>query len=295
MKNNIPYLRSAVALLLLLSLTEMTGLSQGVDIRSTSKQNRMFIGLSLNPSQSNINNAGIKALSGIIVTKKTSFAGSFDFGFVLGDNFVLSTGLGFSSYASELLLTEYRDSLPNQKDKDDDTYIRRIKGEDISEKQNLGLITIPVLINGEIPLSGLIGFYVQTGFNLSVPLSKKYSSSGTMTYAGYYPAYKVEITGVIHEGFAQGEESTQEGNLEIASFIPVFTSSGGLKLNIKNKAEILVGLYYNKALGAISAYSSADAYHLSLNQDEMNSMMGGSSKVTAQAVGVRFGIRYYLK
>ena len=251
---------------------------QGVDIRANTRQQELFIGLSLYPAQTFINNSGTKLLSELVNSKKTSFSGAFELGINLHNNIGLSTGIGYSSYSAELSLDSYIDSVVNQIDQDQDLYIRRISGTNISETQKIGMIIIPLAVNFQLPVNELFGLYLQTGINVSFTVSKKFSSSGTMTYSGYYPAYKIVITGVNHEGFVENSSSLQEGILKVSAIIPEFSSSGGINLTLGKNTQILFGLYYNRLLSTISGYSSTDEFHLSTNLNEMNSMMAGYQK-----------------
>ena len=284
-----------ISLVLLFSLTGEKVSGQGVDIRAGSKQHPVYIGLNLGTDQTRIDNQVIKALEGLISLKEITFSAQAEMGIRLNKNFGLSAGLGYRTYSSGFLLLTYRDSLVNQKDQDNDTYIRRISGKDITETQKIGIISIPVRFNAELPLNDIFGFFLQAGVNLSVPVNKKFSSTGMMTYAGYYPAYNIVITGVDHEGFAQNATSMSEGTLIVSSIIPEFATSAGFTVDLNEKIRLLAGISYTRVLTDISGYSADDAFHLSVNKDEMNSLMAGSSKVTAQAVGLRLGFRYYLK
>ena len=166
-------------------------LSQGTDI-SHGTQQGLFVGISLGPSQSQIVNKGTSSVSDILASKKSSMFGFVDIGYFFSDNFGLSSGIGYTTYSTQLTLNTYQNKY-NTTDSENDTYEMRISGTGIKEVQKISSLSIPVCINFRLPFNEKIGFFLQAGLNLAIPMSKSYTSSGTFSYAGYYPAYNVVL------------------------------------------------------------------------------------------------------
>jgi hypothetical protein len=267
--------------------------SQGTDLNLI-RQNRFFIGISAGPSKSLIQNTGSSIISNLTSSKKNSFYGSIDVGYLFSKYIGVSTGLGYCSYATVLTLDTYTNSYDTT-DLEIETYNRRISGTNIIENQKISFLNFPLLLNMQLPFTNSFGLFLNTGINFSIPISNKYSSSGKFTYSGYYPAYNVLFKDIPYEGFKSNAQSDENGELKLKSFIPEFTSSLGLYLCIQDKCNIGIGISYNKMLSDISGYPSTAGFNLSPKEDDNNSLMQGSNEVSASFIGLKISFRYYLK
>jgi len=265
---------------------------QSTDI-TTKEKPGLFLGLSLGPSQSQILNKGTLSVSELLSSKKNSFFGSMEIGYFFSNYFGISSGIGLNSYSTQLTLDTYQNKF-NTTDSENEAYERQVSGSDIKELQKINFLSIPFCINLRLPFSGTIGFFLQTGVNMAVPVNKNYNSSGTFTYKGYYPAYNVLLENLPSYGFPSNIRSGTDGELELKPLVVDAIASAGFDFYIQKKIQIAVAASYNKSLSSISEYSSPDKFQLSSDTDQINSLMGGSSKVSAQSVGVRLSFRYYL-
>ena len=254
----------------------------------------MFVGLSLGPSQSHIINIGTLSVSELLSSKKTSFFGSVEFGYFFSKYIGLSSGIGYFSYKTQLTLDNYQRKF-NTIDIDNESYERRISGSDIKEVQNIDFLSIPICINIRLPLNETIGFFLQPGVNLLIPFSKKYQTSGTFSYKGYYSAYNLLLENLPDYGFPSNINIESDGELELKPYGFNATASAGFDFLIQKKIQIAVAACYDKSLSNISEYSSPDKFQLSSDADQINCLMGGSSKATAQSMGLKIIFRYYLK
>lgn len=285
--------RIIIPLFAFILLGQVNVLSQGTDI-NIDRHSHFFIGFSIGPSQTNILNTGSLSISDLVSSKKNSFYGSFDIGYMFSRNFGLSTGFGISSYVTELSLNSYTNSYDTI-DSELETYNRRIVGEDINEIQKILFLDIPVLINFQVPFSNSFGIFIKTGINVSIPVSNKYSSSGTFSYTGYYPAYEVIMTDIPYEGFSSNVRSDESGELKIKAIVPEFISTAGLYLNVKNNWQVALGGFYNKMLSDISGYSSDPDFNLTSIENQNNSLMEGSDKVSVNSMGLKISFRFFLQ
>jgi hypothetical protein len=56
-----------------------------------------------------------------------------------------------------------------------------------------------------------------------------------------------------------------------------------------------LGLFYKRMLTDISDYSKGQPFHLSIEENQIRSLMEGSEKTTANSVGIMISLRYFIK
>jgi len=267
--------------------------SQGNDIRFT-KKSGLFIGLSLGPTQSQIINKGTLSVSGLLISKKSAFSGFLEIGYLFSNYLGLSSGIGYSSYNTQLSISSYQNKF-NSTDSENELYERRVSGSNISEIQKISSLGIPFCINFRLPVNKTIGFLLQAGVNLAIPLNKNYSSHGTFSYKGYYSAYNALLENIPEYGFPDNLSSTTAGNLKLKSLIFEGIASTGFDVSIMGKLKVSLTACYDKSFSSISAYSLPDKFQLSSDAGKINSIMGGTSKTIIQSLGLRLTFRYYIK
>ena len=285
-------IRSLLLVGVLLSLLQLEGYSQGTDIRSR-KQKHFYFGFSSGAGQTSIVNTGTATISQLKSNKKSSFSGSFDIGYTFVRAFGISTGVGYSTYATDLTLASYTNAYDTT-DSEHEQYNRRISGKNITETQKISFLYIPLALNLQIPFSKSFGLYIQTGINFSLPMQKNFNSTGTFSYSGYYSAYNILITNINYEGFKSDYKNNVNGELNLKSLNQEFFGSAGFQVTIHNSVAISIGAFYNKMLSDISDKSSTGAFRLSSKPNQMRSLMDGSSKVTVGSMGLKISLRFYL-
>jgi hypothetical protein len=293
MNLGIKYIRHFLFLVLFVIYAQPYVFSQGTNINRGNKTG-IFIGLDLEPSQSQILNeesiSGSKLTSGKLI----SYSGAIEVGYFFSNYFGLSSGIGMNSYKTQLNLDSYQSKF-NTTDSENESYERRVSGTGIKENQNISAISIPICINLRLPFNETTGLFLQTGLNMSVPMGKSYSSNGTFTYKGYYPADNVLLESLPDYGFPSNVRSNTDGKLKLKSFGTDVMASAGFDFLINEKIEIAVAACYNKSLSNISGYSSPDSFQLTSDPGQINSFMGGTTKATSSSIGLRIAFRYYLK
>ena len=293
MKFSIKYIGQILLTTFLLNCFHPGIFSQGTHVAEVRRPG-MFAGLSLEPSRTDIINEG--TLSGSSSSKKNTFSGSAELGYFFSSYFGLSSGIGFNSYKTELTLETYRNTEPGIKDSQGVTYIRKDTINNISELQKISSIRIPIYLNFRLPFNERIGMFLQTGSILAVPVNKNYKTDGYFTYGGYYPDYNITLYGLSEHGFPIDTLSHSKGELKLKPFGFSLIVSAGFDFFIKENMQIGISACYNKSLSNISGYSSSDKIQLtSSTAYQLNSFMGGSSKVTTQSMGLKIIFRYYLK
>ena len=293
MSFRIIYFRQILLTVFLIICYQNEVYSQETDI-STENQPGMFVGISLGPSQSYIMNVGTLSVSELLSFKKNSFFGTAELGYFFSEYIGLSSGISFISYRTQLTLDTYQIKF-NTTDSENESYERRVSGSGIKEVQNIGLLCVPFCINLRLPFNETIGFFLQTGVNMGVPIIRDYNSSGTFTYKGYYPAHNVLLENIPAYGFPSNKNIDTDGVLELKPYDFNATASAGFDFFIQKKIQIAVAACFDKLLSKISNYSSPDIFQLSSDPEQINSLMGGSSNVSAQSMGLKIILRYYLK
>jgi hypothetical protein len=268
--------------------------SQGTDLRG--KQSHLYIGFSFIPAQTNIVNNGTSSVSRLITSSAgNSYSGSFEIGYQFSKFFGLASGIGYNSYSTQLTLDDYKDSIANYKDSDNESYLRKINGRNILEIQEISFLNIPLMINLQIPFGNVFGIFVQPGINFSYPLTKKYSTSGLYDYWGYYKDYNVTIKNFPEGDFESNVNSDVSGELKLKPYYTEFSTSGGIYFLIRKKVQFCFGAYYSMNLTGLSDYTTSSPFRLSTMPNEVSSMMAGSSKVSANAMGYKLTFRYFFK
>jgi hypothetical protein len=256
------------------------------------KHRGLFFGVNLEPSQSLIFSEVPSRIPGLISNKMTSFFGSMEIGYALGSYFGLSTGIGYNSYKTQLMLNSYsRNTMMIDTEQED--YELQVTGSKISEEQYIGSISLPFNLNLHVPLGNIIGIFVQLGTSLNVPVVKNYSSHGTFTYKGYYPKYDVLLEKLPDYKFEDNLYSFVKEELKLSSYFFNYVASGGLSFNTKDNTQLALAFTYNTSLSSISAYQTNGNFLVSAEPNKINSFMGESNLVSAQSIGITFTIRHF--
>jgi hypothetical protein len=293
MKLIIQNIKQVIIITFILSCSIQYIFSQGTDINKKTRPG-IFIGLSSGSTQSQIQNNGTLSVSDLISDKKNSFLVTIDIGYYFSRYFGLSSGIGFISYNTQLKLASYQNKF-NSTDSENEFFEMRVSGSDISESQKISALSIPLCIDLRIPINKTMGFYVESGVAFTVPKGKNYISSGTFTFNGFYPAYNVVLENLPSHGFPNNKSSNTKGDLALKSFGLNIIASSGIDYIILKKIQIIVAIFYNKSLSNISDYKSPEKFQLSSDPGTLNSLMGGTSKASVSSLGLKIGLRYYLK
>jgi len=277
---------------LALILVSIQVLSQGTDVRE-SKQSKVYFGLNIISAQTKIVNEGIINASALSISNRNSMIGSFEMGYCISRFIIINVGLGYSTYASHFSM----DSIGNKftaTDSENESYERRVSGNGIKEDQKIAVLNIPACINFQVPLGEKLGLFMQAGVSFSIPINKSYSSSGQFTYTGYYPAYNVVLQNLPNHDFQSGFKNNVTSDLKLKSFNTDLLASCGIQFYLKQNVQLILGVYYSKSLNDVSGYTKSTDFHISEYANQMNSLMGSTSKATLESLGIRLGVRYYV-
>ncbi len=287
------YTKTAAGVILILTIFLNDAFTQGIDIYSGAGRG-FFMGLNFSLPKTTIKNAGEGALASSASSADITINAVLETGYSFSKFIGISTGIGFKAFSSAAKLSSYSINYDTI-DSESDNYKRLITGSGIEEQQKASYLAIPLAVNLKIPFTESFGLTMQSGVDFLFRMNSSFTSTGLFTYEGYYPKYNVTISDVDFEGFKSDYTNKINGEPDLKAMIPDFFASGGLYLMINKKLQLTAGMTYSKTLSDIDGYETPATFKLSTMPDHLNSLMSGSSRVTAQSFGVSVGVRYYLK
>ena len=293
MKTSIINIRNILLAGICLLIISNETFSQGTQI-STGGGQKLFIGLVLSPGQSNLNCEETDALTGVRSDGSLGFSGQLEGGYYISNLIGVSTGIGFSSMKTSLTVVTYQSEFSDT-DTDTESFEMRVTGSNISEDISLSFINIPLNLIFRISLNDKAGFYIQPGINVSLPVGNKYSGNGTFTYKGFYAAYNLLLENLPDFGFPKDNSTSSEGSAVFKSFFLNGIVNAGVYYQINDKLQLVAGAGFDRSLSTLSSSTSIENFQLSPGVDEMNSITEGLSNIRAQSIGLRVGVRYYIK
>ena len=254
-----------------------------------------YIGVSLEPTQTTIKNTGTLSISNMVSTSQNAFSGSVEAGYFFSKYLGVSSGINYISYKSQLTLDAYQNSYTTV-DSENDNVEMRVTGIGIKELQTVDILSIPLCVNIKVPFSKKVGMYFKGGIGMAFPMNQKYTSSGTFTYKGFYPAYNDLLENLPAYGFPTNKSVSETGQLKLKTIGVSPIVSAGFDYAIQKKMQIAVGFsFINTSLGVNEVTTSIDKFQLSPDAEHINSFTGGSSKISASSVGVEISFKYSLK
>jgi len=288
------YFRQFLIILFLVVCFVNEGNSQTTDTIKKKKPG-FYVGVSIGPSQTTIKNTGTSSISNLASNSQSAFFGSVEAGYFFSKNLGLSSGIRYISYKSQLTLDAYQYSFTTA-DSEKDIFEMRVTGKGIKEVQTVNLLSIPLCLNLQVPFSKKVGMYFKGGISMAFSMNQKYTSTGTFTYKGFYPAYNDLLENLPAYGFPTDKSVTEAGQLKLKTLGVSPIISVGVDYAIQKKMQIAVGFSFsNTSLGVKESTTSLDKFQLSPDAEHVNSFSGGSSKISASSVGVEISFKYSLK
>ena len=297
MNRNIIVIRHIIFTLLLIIFGQQITCAQ-----ETTSETRnipgLFFGFNGGPSQTKIINSGSVYDTSLVLVKGNSFFGTAEIGYFFSDYFGISSGISYVSYKSKLKLKSFQKNF-NSVDSENEAFEMRVTGSGIEELQTVDFLSVPICVHLRLPLNSTFGLFLKGGIDLSLPVNKKYSSSGVFTYKGYYPAYNVLLENLPAEGLVTNKKIGSNGELDIRMFRFNTIASTGLDVNITETIQVAFAANFTSSL-LKESYSSSQVstsnnnFQLTPNANKINSFMLGSNKATAQSVGLEITLRFYV-
>ncbi len=287
------YIYFQVPAVLIIFLTEFTSFSQDA-VSVDTVRSKVYSGISFGLTRNSLISGSTAELDGLSSTSGNSFHISFEMGYFFSRHAGISTGIGYQSYSNELSLNSYTDSFPSI-DIDNEEYERRVSASEILETQDITMLNIPLSFTYRIPVFKSAGFFLSAGMNLSIPIVKKYNSSGTYSFTGYYSSYNVTFQDLPEYGFAAETESYSEGSPVMEPYILDVIAGAGIQISLSKNFQAALGLNYKRSLTDIAEPDTNEMFHLSSDVNQINSMLSGLSSSRIETIDLRFTLRYYFR
>lgn len=204
-------------------------------------------------------------------------------GFSMG--FELSSFRGKAEYKS---LTETYEALDDQGTRMDYTY----SIDDYLEKQNMTLLSVPVMVRFTIPSGKRSNFYLAGGMKFGFPVISKTTISGSNIIAtGYYRHENLTYSNLPEHGFFSGQSASNEiSHIKGFTTMTSLTAEAGMRFNV-SKLTLYTGLYFDYCLNTSdnSRNKHPVNYFREVNYESvLNSPL--SSKPNLMNIGVKVGI-----
>jgi hypothetical protein len=283
-----------LTLIILLAGSSFILAQESVPVKQNISWPKFYAGLSGGPCLTQEVVAPSGVISGLLVTDKYKFSVSADLGYYFSRNLGLISGIEYSLFSSELSLANYNNSF-NTTDADNETFEKRVNGSGITETQNITFLKVPVKLSLRILPGNRIGFFINGGINVVLPLNSTYEGSGTFSYSGYYPAYNVTFSNLPAYGFDSNASVYTKSSMKLQQPFFEGIADAGITCKISGKLQLTLSVYYSLSLISISGYKSPDTFQLSSDKNSISSLIGGSGNITAQVIGAKVGIRYFFR
>jgi len=251
-----------------------------------------YVGAGTGYAMTQIRNDFTPADPAVIMKFRTRPLANIEIGHFFSENFGLVTGIGYSFYGSQTVISDYNSKIQTV-DIENDPYELTIEGSDIEEKEEIQVLGIPLSFIYHSPISSKTGFFLMTGLNLSIPLSEQFETSGVFTCRGYFPEYNVTLENLPEYGFPKDLEIESDGNLLVKRINFMVHFAGGFDYLLSSRIQLAVSAFYERSVSNISDYSVPQDFRI-LQDQQINSIMSGSRKTNLQSFGVKLGVRYYL-
>jgi hypothetical protein len=287
------YINFPITTVLLFFLTELLSFSQET-VSADTIRGKLYAGISFGLTKNTLIPGSSTKLDGLTSTGSNSFHILLETGYFFSKHFGLSTGIGYETYRNELSLNSFADSFPSV-DIDNEEYDRRVSASELQEYQDISMINIPVSVNCNIPFFKRAGFFLSAGMILGVPVIKNYNSNGTYTFTGYYSSYNVIFHDLPEYGFPSNTASSAEGSLELAPYIIYATGGAGIQYSLNTNFQIALGVNYKRSLTGIIESHAPEAFRLSSDINQINSMINGLTGSRIETIDLRISLRYYFK
>lgn len=176
-------------------------------------------------------------------TKGTGAGGGLGYLYRFDSNWGLSTGIEIFTVSSKLTWAELIGKY-NIEDSGGDLFQFNYTLLDYSEKQNMLLLALPIMIQYRAPIENFSTFFVSAGIKLGVPISSEIKMKPShLTTTGYYEFENQMYRDLPNHGFVTDkliEERKEKLDLGMSVMLSL---ESGLGFAINNKTSFYVGGY----------------------------------------------------
>ncbi|MBQ3633294.1 MAG: OmpA family protein [Paludibacteraceae bacterium] len=172
-----------------------------------------------------------------------------NYAYYFHDNWGAVAGIGFDYYGDRTVINDCYE-WQGQGDSDGEAYTHRVYGHGWTEKQNAGMLNIPIGIQMMYPLSKKekpLKLYADAGVQAGIPVWKTYRLlSGEIEHRGWYPQWNMEIHDQTDRDFYyEGVENfgKEQGKLQLSSVAVGVFAGLGIAFPLAEQWDIMAGVF----------------------------------------------------
>ena len=204
-------------------------------------------------------------------------------GFSMG--FALASFHGKAQYKS---LTETYEAIDDQGVWTDYTY----SVDDYVEKQNMILLSVPVMVRFTIPAGGSSSFYLAGGMKFGFPvISTAKISGGNIVATGYYKHENLTYSNLPEHGFFSGHNvSDEKSSVKGFTTMTSLSAETGMRFSLA-KLTLYTGVYFDYCLNTTNNTKNKHPVNY-VGEVSYESVLNSplSSKPNLMSIGVKVGI-----
>lgn len=172
-----------------------------------------------------------------------------NYAYYFHENWGVTAGVGFDYYSGRAVIGDCYE-WPGQGDSDGEAYTHRVYGHKWTEKQNVGMVNIPVGIQTMYPLSkkeNAVKLYAGAGLQVGLPVWKTYSlPSGEIEHRGWYEQWNMEMHDLADRDFyyesVDNFKDSPKG-LQLSSVAVGVYADLGVAIPLAEQWDLMVGAF----------------------------------------------------
>ena len=223
----------------------------------------------------------------------TGFGAGLDYVCNVSSTFGFSMGAELSSYQGKALyrsLTETYSAIDDQGTAMEYTY----SIDNYTEKQNLMLLSLPIMVRFKVPAGQHSSFYFAGGVKFGFPIMSRMKISGeNLTATGYYPYENLTYSNVPEHGFFSGVNvRNEESSVKGMTTMTTLSVETGLRF-VFGKHLLYTGLYCDYSLNGTNSTKGKHPVNYVRDityESVMNSSLSSKLNLTSMGVKVRFSL-----
>jgi outer membrane protein OmpA-like peptidoglycan-associated protein len=205
----------------------------------------------------------------------------------------VSVGLGISWYKTNRNLA-YSDSTWGTDPLGEQAHI--FEQGSFTETQKMTCLTVPIKFILHRSISERMGLYLNAGYYPAWIMSGSYSTEGVISRQGYYPKLNALIYDVDIEGaqlyYPNNKSVSEKHSLALKNFGGI-SAALGITYKLSTKFSFFGGITSSLGLSNVSAYHGGESFALVNTDHSLNSFMGRSDQIKANAFGAEFGLTFH--
>jgi hypothetical protein len=223
----------------------------------------------------------------------------FNYAYNINSCIAIVSGLNFSSYSGRLSLSEYSADYTAYDNKSDKFAMHYSLDSEYREKQNIALLSVPLMARYSFPLGrGGTKYFISGGLKFGIPLVAKTTiTPGAVSTSGSYEYEARTYTDLLEYGFVNGRYGDHTTRRIRLGIIPALSLDTGLRLPLGYTTALIMSIYVDRSIVNIQGSNDKQIIEyqsLFPAQFVYNSVLNTAmiSKITLFNAGVKIGISF---